>query len=261
MFLADEASRGRRPSTLQRRLAAIKYALEAAGVLGDTERSPTSHKSVSATLGGIRRTLGAAPKQKKAMTNDVVLAAVGSIKGDSLRAKRDRALLLLGFAMAARCSELTGLDIEDLQFSERGLYVTIKRSKTDQEGIGTKIAVVPGATACPIVAVKEWMSAGGITSGPLFRRIRNPKSQRVMPDRLHHQAVSLVVKAHISKLGLEVGDFSAHSLRAGFLTSAANRGASIFKMRAVSRHKSIDVLSSYVRDADAFTDHAGAGLL
>jgi integrase len=195
------------------------------------------------------------------MTNDVVLAAVGSIKGDSLRAKRDRVLLLLGFAMAARCSELTGLDVEDLQFSERGLYVTIKRSKTDQEGIGTKIAVVPGATACPIVAVKEWMSAGGITSGPLFRRIRNRKAQRVMPDRLHHQAVSLVVKQHIRELGLEVGDFSAHSLRAGFLTSAANRGASIFKMRAVSRHKSIDVLSSYVRDADAFTDHARAGLL
>ena len=105
------------------------------------------------------------------------------------------------------------------------------------------------------------MSAGGIASGPLFRRIRNRKAQRVMPDRLHHQAVSLVVKQHIRELGLEVGDFSAHSLRAGFLTSAANRGASIFKMRAVSRHKSIDVLSSYVRDADAFTDHAGAGLL
>jgi integrase len=111
------------------------------------------------------------------------------------------------------------------------------------------------------VAVKEWMSAGGIASGPLFRRIRNRKAQRVMPDRLHHQAVSLIVKQHIRQLGLEVGDFSAHSLRAGFLTSAANRGASIFKMRAVSRHKSIDVLSSYVRDADAFTDHAGAGLL
>jgi hypothetical protein len=111
------------------------------------------------------------------------------------------------------------------------------------------------------VAVKEWMSAGGITSGPLFRRIRNRKAQRVMPDRLHHQAVSLVVKQHIRELGLEVGDFSAFSLRAGFLTSAANRGASIFKMRAVSRHKSIDVLSSYVRDADAFTDHARAGLL
>ena len=81
------------------------------------------------------------------------------------------------------------------------------------------------------------------------------------PVRPARQAVSLVVKQHIRELGLEVGNFSAHSLRAGFLTSAANRGASIFKMRAVSRHKSIDVLSSYVPDADAFTDHAGAGLL
>ena len=160
MFLADEASRGRRPSTLQRRLAAIKYAIESAGVLSDTEKSPTAHKAVSATLGGIRRTLGAAPKQKRAMTNDVVLAAVASIKGDSLRAKRDRALLLLGFAMAARCSELTGLDVEELQFTERGLYVTIKRSK---DGSGRNGREDSGRSRCDRLPDRgrEGMDGGG----------------------------------------------------------------------------------------------------
>jgi hypothetical protein len=63
------------------------------------------------------------------------------------------------------------------------------------------------------------------------------------------------------KLGLKEADFGAHSLRAGFLTSAARRGASVFKMRDVSRHKSMDVLQAYVRDADLFKDHAGIGLL
>jgi hypothetical protein len=65
----------------------------------------------------------------------------------------------------------------------------------------------------------------------------------------------------IADIGLKAAAFGAHSLRAGFLTSAARRGASVFKMRDVSRHKSMDVLQAYVRDADLFRDHAGAGLL
>jgi integrase len=67
--------------------------------------------------------------------------------------------------------------------------------------------------------------------------------------------------AYARRLGLDAADFSGHSLRSGFLTSAARRGASVFKMRDVSRHKSMDVLQGYVRDADMFRDHAGAGLL
>jgi hypothetical protein len=70
-----------------------------------------------------------------------------------------------------------------------------------------------------------------------------------------------VVKASAKRLGLPIGAFSGRSLRSGFLTSAARRGASIFKMMDVSRHKSMDTLRGYVRDADLFRDHAGAGLL
>jgi site-specific recombinase XerD len=79
--------------------------------------------------------------------------------------------------------------------------------------------------------------------------------------RLTAKSVCDLVQDYAERLRLNPADFGAHSLRAGFLTSAARRGASVFKMRDVSGHKSMDVLQAYVRDADMFRDHAGAGLL
>jgi integrase len=84
---------------------------------------------------------------------------------------RDRALLLLGFAGAFRRSELVSLDVADLQFCDGGLRVTIHRSKTDQEGQGATIAIVPGSTACPVKAVRSWIEAAGLSDGPLFRPV------------------------------------------------------------------------------------------
>ena len=173
------------------------------------------------------------------------------------RTTRDRALLLLGFA-AFRRSELVALDVADLEETDDGFKVTIRRSKTDQEGHGATIAIVRGHHACPVKAVKAWLAAG-ISEGPLFRPVA--KGGRLGTQRLSAKAVCEIVKAYAGRLGLKASDFGAHSLRAGFLTSAARRGASVFKMRDVSRHKSMDVLQAYVRDADLFRDHAGEGLL
>jgi site-specific recombinase XerD len=259
-FIADEAARGRRPSTIARRLAAIKWATEAAGVLRDTEKCPTDDKAVSAVLSGIRRTLGAAPRQKKAVTSDVVLAMVSG-QDRSLRGLRDRALLTLGFGGAFRRSELTALDVEDLEFCDSGLRVRIRKSKTDQAGEGVTIAVAAGSVACPAQAVREWLEAANITTGAVFRRVINRKAQRVTDSRLAPRNVASVVKKGARHLGLPEADYAAHGLRAGFLTSAAARGASVFKMKEVSRHKSLDVLGGYVRDANLFRDHAGSGLL
>jgi len=105
----------------------------------------------------------------------------------------------------------------------------------------------------------SWLEGSGITAGPLFRPIG--KGSRVFDSRLSGSAVANVVKASAKRLGLRIEDFSGHSLRSGFLTSAAARGASIFKMMDVSRHKSMDTLRGYVRDAELFRDHAGTGLL
>jgi site-specific recombinase XerD len=196
--------------------------------------------------------------KKAAATSDKVLAMVAGGRRD-LAGKRDRALLLLGFALAARRSELVALDVGDLEECPEGLRVTIRRSKTDQEGAGAVVAVCRGSITCPVAAVKDWLTAAGISEGPVFRPVG--KGGRLRPERLSPQKVALIVKAYAARLGLDADAFSGHSLRSGFLTSAAARGASLFKMMDVSRHKSVDTLRGYVRDADAFRDHAGAGLL
>ena len=120
------------------------------------------------------------------------------------------------------------------------------------------IAIVSGSRV-PRGCGAAWLDATGLTEGPLFRPVK--KSSRLGDSRLTNRTVVDVVKAHARRVGLKAGDFSGHSLRSGFLTSAAARGASVFKMMDVSRHKSVDTRRGYVRDADLFRDHAGAGLL
>jgi site-specific recombinase XerD len=252
-FIAAEASKGVKASTLGRRIAAIKHRHRTAG-----EASPTDDERVKAVVRGTRRTLGSAPRKLAAATSERTIG-MSTVARTDIAGKRDRAILLLGFALAARRSELVALDVEDIQECIEGLRVTIRKSKTDQEGVGATIAVCRGSIACPVAAVKEWLSAAGITEGALFRPIR--KGGHVTDKRLSAQSVNAIVKEHAGKLGLNAADFGAHSLRAGFLTSAAARGASIFKMMDVSRHRSVDTLRGYVRDANAFRDHAGAGLL
>jgi len=176
-----------------------------------------------------------------------------------LKGLRDRALLLLGFAGAFRRSELVALDVADLAETESGLLVTIRRSKTDQEGEGVTIAIARGDVTCPAHALREWLDAAGIEKGPIFRSIN--RAGRVSGERLTDRSVANIVKDYAGRAGFDPSSFSGHSLRSGFLTSAAAKGASIFKMMDVSRHKSVDTLRGYVRDAELFKDHAGAGLL
>jgi len=179
--------------------------------------------------------------------------------GTDLKGLRDRALLLLGFAGAFRRSELVALNVTHLQFCDSGLRVTISKSKTEQESQGTTIAIVRGSCACPINALRTWINLAKISHGPLFRPVTRAGS--ISPRRLSARAVAELVKTYGRLAGLKAADFSGHSLRSGFLTSAAARGASIFKMMDVSRHKSVDTLRGYVRDAEMFRNHAGDGLL
>jgi len=248
-----KAEQGARPSTIARRVAAIRYAHKLAG-----HATPTDAEGVKATVRGIRRTLGTAPTRKAPVTAERAQVMALAVP-DSLLGLRDRALLLLGFAGAFRRSELVALDITDLEETKAGLRVCIRRSKTDQEGGGVTIAVVPGAVTCPVKAVRAWLEAAKIVDGPVFRAVG--KGGRVSISRLSDKSVANIVKIYAERLGLDPASFAGHSLRSGFLTSAAARGASIFKMMDVSRHKSVDTLRGYVRDAELFKDHAGTGLL
>jgi site-specific recombinase XerD len=251
-FLAHDVETGTRASTLGRRVAAIRYAHKLAG-----HPAPTDDERVKATMRGIRRSLGTAPRKKAPATAERIVSMALSASGD-MKGLRDRALLLTGFAGAFRRSELVALDCEDLEESELGFKVTIRHSKTDQEGAGQTIAIVRGSVACPVAALKAWLAAAGITSGPIFRSV---KKGGAVAGRLSSQTVAEIVKAYAERVGLDPAVFAGHSMRSGFLTSAAKRGASIFKLMDQSRHRSVESLRGYVRDAEIFKEHAGAGLL
>jgi site-specific recombinase XerD len=252
-FIGAQATAGAKSSTITRRLAAIRYAHSIRG-----HKSPTETELVRATMRGIRRTIGVAKAQKAPATADRILA-MARLAPAGLAGLRDRALLLLGFAGAFRRSELADLNVSDLDFVTEGLRVRIRRSKTDQEGAGQTVAIVRGATACPVAALRDWLDTAGIQEGPVFRPMS--RGGRVLPHALTPHSIGLIVKAYAAKAGFDASVFGGHSLRAGFLTSAAMRGASIFKMMDVSRHWSVNTLRGYVRQADEFKDHAGSGLL
>jgi site-specific recombinase XerD len=242
------------PGSIGRAVAAIAYFHRLAG-----HEPPTGTELVKRTMRGIRHALGTAPDRKAPVTADRIGAMLACIPADTLAGLRDRALLLLGFAAALRRSELIALTVADLEWVEDGLRLRIARSKTDQEGAGAVIAIPTGHKLRPCAAVRAWLAAAAITEGVVFRQVN--KGGCVGSASLSGRTVADVVKRHAAAAGLDAAVFSGHSLRAGFVTSAAAAGATIFKMQAVRRHKSLDVLAGYVRDADAFKDHAGDDFL
>ena len=252
-FLSAEADGGTKVATLERRRAAIRFAHLLAGL-----ETPTNDRAVVVVMQGIRRSLGSARVQKAAATAERMTAMLATIP-ETLTGKRDRALLSLGFSGAFRRSELVALEVRDLDEVPDGIRVTIRRSKTDQEGKGATIAILAGVKLRTVEALRTWIEASGIIEGPIFRGV--DRHGHVSPQALTAQVVALIVKRYAEPAGLNVVDFSGHSLRAGFLTSAADAGADVFKMADVSRHKSLDVLRGYVRRAEIFKDHAGASFL
>lgn len=253
-YLAHGAAEGAMVSTLSRRVAAVRYAHKLASL-----PAPSDAEAVKATLRGIRRTIGAA-KVKKAPAIATRIKAMVAACPATVAGKRDRALLLLGFGGALRRSELVALDVEHIEETSEGLRVLIAKSKTDQDAEGVTIAISRGSSeACPVAALREWLDTAHIESGPVFRPIN--KAGTVSTERLTDRSVANLVKAYAARAGLDEKLFSGHSLRRGFLTSAAAAGKSIFRMMDVSRHKSVDTLRGYVQEAELFKDHAGAGLL
>ena len=253
-FASMLAGGGKRVPTIARKLAAVRFFHRGAG-----HDNPTDNAGVAAILKGIRRTVGVAPRQKAPATADVIHQMLAHVPKDTLQGKRDRALLLLGFAGAFRRSELVGIKVEDLAFNEQGVDVFLARSKTDQEGKGQSVAILNGKALLPVQRLQEWLDAAGITEGPIFRQMS--RGGHVQADALTPQSVALIVKRHAAAAGLDVAKLSGHSLRAGFITSAADNRASISRIMEVSRHRDPRSVETYVRRADRFKDHAGDGFL
>ncbi|MEO0575095.1 MAG: site-specific integrase [Pseudomonadota bacterium] len=256
MFVASQADKGLNPTTINRRLAALRLVH-----LGAGHDSPHNSIKVTEVMRGIRRNWGQPPKKKSAVMDDDVKRMADAVESETRKGLRDRALVLLGFAGAFRRSELVGLNTWNLVEQDEGLKVTIEKSKTDQEAIGQTIGILRVADSpyCPVRAVSDWLTVAGIESGPVFRRMF--RGDKVGQSRLSSQSVALVIKELAFKAGLDADSFSGHSLRSGFLTSAARTKANLFKMADQSRHKSLDMLQEYVRHEDLFENNAGAGLL
>lgn len=256
LFLAAQAKLGRAPSTLDRRLAAIRLMHVGAKVA-----PPHDALEVAEVMRGIRRAWKRPVAQKAPALEQDVKKMSALVEADTLRGLRDRAVLLLGFAGALRRSEVVALDVEDLTEQQEGINIRIRTSKTDQEGVGETVAIprVPNSPYCPVRALQAWLQTAAVTTGPVFRRMYRGDS--VGAARLTAQSIALIVKDLAQKVGLDARRYAGHSLRSGFLTSAARRRASLFKMADQSRHRSLDVLREYVRNEERFEDHAGDGML
>jgi site-specific recombinase XerD len=253
-FLVAEAEAGRAVSTISRRCAAIRYAHKLVGA-----PDPTEDEGVRAAVKGIRRRVGTAPTRKAAATVDVV-AAMLMHTPQTLTGKRDRALLALGFAGAFRRSELVALDVEDLREDPEGLRVLVRRSKTDQEGAGFEKAIPHGRLVKPVALVGEWLDAAGITSGPVYRPVSRSGTVRGA-ERLTTQTVAAIVKRYAAAAGLDASSFGAHSLRAGYITTAAERGADLARIMDQSGHRDTRTVVGYIRRANVFKGHLGTGIL
>ena len=257
VFLAHEADRGSAPMTVGRRLAAIGYHHRQAGLQPPQEREGAA--AIREVLAGIRRSHGVAPQRKRPTDADMLRDLLRAVEGDGLRAVRDRALLALGMAGAFRRSELVALEVADLAWDRQGVRVTVRRGKTDQEGAGAVVAILEGRRIRPTTLLRAWLDAAGIADGPVFRRLT--RNDKLLAPPMSDRAVARLVQATAAAAGYRPTDYAGHSLRSGFLTEAARQGASVFKMREVSRHKSMQVLADYVRDAELFDGHAGERFL
>jgi integrase len=241
------------PVTLSRRLVAIGRAHTTLG-----HPNPCRADVVKTTLKGIWRVHGRPQRQVQPAIREDVFSMLAHMTGT--RGIRDRALILIGFAGALRRSELVALCHDDIAFVKEGLTILIRRSKTDQIGEGRKIAIpFARSHACPVKALTHWLDHSRIQSGPLFRIVK--KAGAIGTSALHAQSVAAIVKEYARKAGLNAEDYSGHSLRAGLITSAAKAGASSWKIREQTGHKSDAMLHRYIRDAEIFQGNAAGSVL
>ena len=243
----------KKPATIQRRLTSISVVHHNAGL-----ESPTVHPGVRSVWAGIRNARGVAQRGKDAILTDDLRALVGVLDDRRLIGLRDRALLLVGFAGAFRRSEIVSLDVEDVRFVDAGLEVHLRRSKTDQAGEGRLIGLPYGSNraTCPVRSLQAWIAAAEFAEGPIFRHV--DRHGRIAGQRLSPAAVADVVKRCAQRAGLDPARVAGHSLRAGFVTSAALRGVSETLIAEQTGHKSLTTLRRYVRPATVWQQNAAA---
>jgi integrase len=241
-----------KPATIKRCLAGIAYVHKLKGY-----GSPTNDETVKGVLAGIRRELGTRQERKQPITAALLKRMLAQAPA-GLAGLRDRALLLVGFAGALRRSELVALTVQDLERTPEGVLVHLRRSKTDQEGAGRLIAIPRGGKLRTLETLEEWLNTAGLTVGPIFRSVS--RHGRLSATGLSEESVGRLVQRYAGKAGVDPSLFGAHSLRAGFVTSALEAGADAMRVMDVTGHKDPRTLKVYDRRAP-FAGHAGRSFL
>jgi site-specific recombinase XerD len=238
-------SRGYKVSTIRRRLVAISQFHKLQGY-----RPPTSDAKVTSVVKGIARQCAndkeRSKDEKRPITEKMIKQWVAMLE-DTPRDIRDKAVILIGFAGAFRRSEIAGIDAEDIERQPDGLIISLRQSKTNQEGKGELVGIPYGKhkVTCPVIALESWLKVAGIESGPIFRTVT--RWGKIKDSRIAGRTVARVVKRMIDDLGLDPDEYGGHSLRSGHATQATNNGAPQAVTMSQTRHKSEHVFRGYYR--------------
>ena len=254
LYLTYLSTKDVKLSTIKRRLVSIGVIHKMKGHYLDTK-----HPAIVENLMGIKRRKGTIQKGKKPILISNLKQLIDVIdqeKIEEINKLRDKSILLIGFAGGFRRNEIVSLDKEDLEFVFEGLKITVKRSKTDQfgEGLTKGIPYFENIAYCPVTTLQKWLNISKITKGPLFRKIS--KGSRLLENRLTDQTVALIIKKYLNKSGIDSSNYSGHSLRSGFATSAAESGAEERSIMAMTGHKTTQMVRRYIQEASLFKNNA-----
>jgi len=254
LYLTYLSTKDAKMSTLKRRLVSIGVIHKLKGHYLDTK-----HPSIIENIMGIKRRKGSIQNGKKPLlisSLKIIINVIDQQNKEKIKILRDRSIILIGFSGGFRRNEIVSLNYDDLDFVPEGLKIKIKRSKTDQFGEGS-IKALPyfdNSQYCPVVSLKNWIDIARINSGALFRRFS--KGSRLTEKRLTDQTVALLIKEYLQLAGIDNKNYSGHSLRSGFATSAAESGAEERSIMAMTGHKSSEMVRRYIKEANLFKNNA-----
>ena len=254
LYLTHLSTKDAKMSTLKRRLVSIGVLHKLKGHYLDTK-----HPSIIENIMGIKRRKGSVQKGKKPILINSLKSIIDVIdqqKKEQIKILRDRSIILIGFSGGFRRNEIVSLDYDDLDFVQEGLKISLRRSKTDQFGEGSLKALpyVNNIKYCPVLSLQKWLEISKISTGPLFRRFT--KGSNLSENRLTDQTVTLLIKEYLKLAGIDNKNYSGHSLRSGFATTAAESGAEERSIMAMTGHKSTEMVRRYIKEANLFKNNA-----
>ena len=254
LYLTYLSTKNAKMSTLKRRLVSIGVIHKLKGHYLDTK-----HPAIIENIMGIKRRKGSIQKAKKPiLINNLkkIINVIDQEKKEEIKKLRDRSIILIGFSGGFRRNEIVSIDYDDLDFVPEGLKISIRRSKTDQfgEGFTKALPYFDNSQYCPVLSLKKLLDLSKINTGPVFRRLI--KGSKLSENRLTDQTVALLIKKYINLAGIDNKNYSGHSLRSGFATSAAESGAEERSIMAMTGHKSTEMVRRYIKEANLFKNNA-----